>query len=232
MNDSWRRLCLDRCDARRLMPGRKVSFGGTTGWLLTLPVSQEAQTQLVRDSLAWRKRTLLTTTITVFFFAIRVSTNRSCAGCARISWHMACHGYGWTRLKSTLAHIQGCGLGAASGLAYIAHVVDMKSMSSPNIFRRAMRDLVGISPRSTWRSVSVAQRPVQKSHVKILLLFFFRFPGRSRRQSNSGALLPAILATPSRTFAAIAVSSMSEAASICLGFLEAFELSGSRLSPN
>ncbi|WP_189524422.1 MULTISPECIES: hypothetical protein [unclassified Mesorhizobium] len=30
------------------------------------------------------------------------------------------------RRDAALQHIQGCGLGAARGLAYIAHVVDMK----------------------------------------------------------------------------------------------------------
>ncbi|WP_245275997.1 hypothetical protein [Mesorhizobium sp. LSJC255A00] len=52
-----------------------------------------------------------------------------------------------------LEHIEGRGLGAARGLAYIAHVVDMKVYQFAEGFEARYAGLVGVSPRSTWRSV-------------------------------------------------------------------------------
>ncbi|MER8745974.1 hypothetical protein NKH54_23235 [Mesorhizobium sp. M1004] len=55
--------------------------------------------------------------------------------------------------QMSLEHIEGCGLGAARGLAYIAHVVDMKVDGFAESFQARYTDSVGVSPRSTWRSV-------------------------------------------------------------------------------
>ena len=52
-----------------------------------------------------------------------------------------------------LEHIEGRGLGAARGLAYIAHVVDMEADELAEGPKARYADLVGVSPRSTRRSV-------------------------------------------------------------------------------
>lgn len=52
--------------------------------------------------------------------------------------------------QMSLEHIEGGSLGAAGGLAYIAHVVDMEVDEFAEVLRRATQDLVGVSPRSTW----------------------------------------------------------------------------------
>ncbi|MER9938598.1 hypothetical protein [Mesorhizobium sp. M0088] len=56
--------------------------------------------------------------------------------------------------EMSLEHSKGRGLGAARGLAYIAHVVDMKVDEFAEGFQARCRDFVGVSPRSTWRSIS------------------------------------------------------------------------------
>ncbi|MER8665117.1 hypothetical protein NKH34_28855 [Mesorhizobium sp. M1148] len=68
-----------------------------------------------------------------------------------------------------LEHIEGRGLGAARGLAYIAHVVDMKVYQFAEGFEARYAGLVGVSPRSTWRSVSVAQRRASSRRRKVSL---------------------------------------------------------------
>ncbi|MBD3844453.1 hypothetical protein IED13_01985 [Bosea sp. SSUT16] len=63
-----------------------------------------------------------------------------------------------------------CGrLGSQRSLADVAHVVDMKIDEFPNVFRRAMRDSFGASPRSTWRSASMAQRRASSRRRKVSL---------------------------------------------------------------
>jgi hypothetical protein len=54
----------------------------------------------------------------------------------------------------SLQYRQGRGLGAARGLAYIAHVVDMEADELAEGLKARYADLVGVSPRSTRRSVA------------------------------------------------------------------------------
>jgi hypothetical protein len=59
-----------------------------------------------------------------------------------------------------LQHLESCCFGAQRSLADVAHVVDMKVDEVSEGFRRAMRDLFGVSSRSIWRSASMAQPPI------------------------------------------------------------------------
>ncbi|ESY68954.1 MULTISPECIES: hypothetical protein [Mesorhizobium] len=48
--------------------------------------------------------------------------------------------------KMSLEHIEGCGLGAARGLAYIAHVVDMKVHELAKSFQMLNNQELAIAP--------------------------------------------------------------------------------------